>query len=106
MYQFRKTVKESLLSGFRSGESLKEHVLKSVYLVVAGVNDISLNFLQKVNSTNPLEYTSHVGLLVDELGNHLKVNQFDFTALKEKRLCKKQRLTSLFYGCFCRTCTN
>ncbi|EXC04026.1 GDSL esterase/lipase [Morus notabilis] len=70
---FQKTVEEYLQSHFQSHVmSLSEHVSKSIYLVVMGVNDIGLNFLKKENSTNPVDYIRDVHLLVEKLGNRLK----------------------------------
>ncbi|GMN56814.1 hypothetical protein TIFTF001_025926 [Ficus carica] len=69
---FQKTIEEYLPSQFQSHDRLSEHVSKSIYLVVMGVNDISLNFLRKENSSNPLDYLRYFDLLVEKLENRLK----------------------------------
>ena len=82
---FQKTIEEYLPSQFQSHDRLSEHVSKSIYLVVMGVNDISLNFLRKENSSNPLDYLRDFDLLVEKLENRLKVNNFSFLELQRKR---------------------
>lgn len=69
---FQKTIEEYLPSQFQSHDRLSEHVSKSIYLVVMGVNDISLNFLRKENSSNPLDYLRDFDRLVEKLENRLK----------------------------------
>ncbi|EXC20533.1 hypothetical protein L484_027087 [Morus notabilis] len=52
---FRKTVEEYLPLHLKNKDDLSNHLSKSIFLFVMGVNDYGLNFLKKKNSGQPFD---------------------------------------------------
>ncbi|PON85301.1 SGNH hydrolase-type esterase domain containing protein [Trema orientale] len=78
---FKRTKRLYLPLHLKSKASISEHISKSIFLVVMGVNDIGLNFLKKVNSTYSHKYANELDFLVENLGNRL-TNLYDLGARK------------------------
>lgn len=71
---FEKTIKTIFPARYKAPELLQNlHISKSIYLVATGVNDISLTFVAKENSTNPVAFAKDVDLLAEKVRNRLHV---------------------------------
>ena len=70
---FRKTVEEYLPLHLKNKDDLSNHLSKSIFFLVMGVNDYALNFLKKKNSGQPFDEDAAAQLLLDKFGSHLQV---------------------------------
>lgn len=80
---FRKTVQEYLPLLFRNADELRNHLSKSIFLVIVGNNDYSQNYLSsQYNSSRTYNMKQFADLLVYDLDQQLQVKVISFCVLE------------------------